>query len=66
MPAYRTEIRSLTREEGGEFLISFPDFSDCFSDGETVEEAVANGADALVATIAALKSKSLPVPASPS
>ena len=43
--------------EGGGFLISYPDFSDCISDGETVEEALANGRDALKATIDALKAK---------
>ena len=49
-------------EEGGGFLISYPDFSDCISDGETVEEALANGQDALKSTIAAIKSKELAVP----
>jgi len=60
---YRFEIRPLTVEEGGGFLISYPDFSDCISDGETVEEALKNGRDALTATIAALKAKKFPVPA---
>ena len=60
---YPFEIRPLTEEEGGGFLISLPDFAECFSDGETVEEAVASGRDALKATIAALKSKKLAVPA---
>lgn len=44
---YPFEIRPLTKEEGGGFLISYPDFSDCISDGETPEEAIANGRDAL-------------------
>ena len=60
---YPFEIRSLSLDEGGGFLISYPDFSDCISDGETVEEALLNGKDALKSTIAALKSKNLPVPA---
>jgi len=60
---YPFEIRPLLPEDGGGFLISFPDFSDCISDGETVEEAVKNGKQALKATIAALKAKELPVPA---
>ena len=50
-------------EEGDGFLISYPDFSDCLSDGETVEEALTNGKDALKATIAALKAKELFIPA---
>ena len=60
---YPFEIRPLSAEEGGGFLISYPDFSDCISDGETVEEALSNGKDALKATVAALKAKELPVPA---
>ena len=59
---YPFEVRPLSAEEGGGYLISFPDFAECISDGETVEEAIENGRDALKATIAALKSKKLPVP----
>jgi antitoxin HicB len=59
---YPFEIRPLSEEDGGGFLISYPDFSDCLSDGETVAEALTNGSDALKATIAALKAKALPIP----
>jgi antitoxin HicB len=60
---YPFEVRPLSLEEGGGFLISFPDFAECISDGETVDEAIENGRDALKSTIAALKAKKLPVPA---
>lgn len=60
---YPFEIRPLTTAEGGGFLVSYPDFSECISDGETVEEAIANGRDALTGTIAALEAKGLAVPA---
>jgi len=43
---YPFEIRPLTAAEGGGFLISYPDFSECISDGETIEQAIANGQDA--------------------
>jgi antitoxin HicB len=60
---YPFEIRRLASDEGGGLLISYPDFAECISDGETVvEEAMTNGLDALKATIAALKAKKLPVP----
>ncbi|MCI0397997.1 MAG: type II toxin-antitoxin system HicB family antitoxin [Chloroflexi bacterium] len=59
---YPFEIRPLTEEEGGGYLISFPDFSECISDGETPEEAIQNGLDALQETIAALESMHLPIP----
>ena len=60
---YPFEVRPLSTEEGGGYLISFPDFAECISDGETVDEAIESGRDALKATIAALKTKKLPVPA---
>jgi len=60
---YPFEIRPLTTAEGGGFLISYPDFSECISDGETVEEAIANGRDALAGMIAALKALGFPIPA---
>ena len=59
---YPFEIRPLSQEEGGGFLISYPDFAECIPDGETVEDALKNGQDALRATIAALEAKNLPVP----
>ena len=55
---YPFEVRPLSSEEGGGYLVSFPDFAECISDGETVEEAMENGRDALKATIAALKAGS--------
>ena len=60
---YPFDIRPLSRAEGGGFLISYPDFSECISDGETVAEAIANGRDALAAVIAALETKGFAVPA---
>ncbi len=59
---YPFEIRPLTKEEGGGFLISFPDFAECISDGETPDEAIQNGMDALRETIAALEDMGFPIP----
>jgi len=61
--AYPFEIRSLTVEEGGGYLISYPDFNVCIADGETIEGAIADGEKALAAVIASLKARGLPVPA---
>jgi antitoxin HicB len=46
-PLPRFEIRPLTAEEGGGYLVEFPDYPGCTSDGETPEEALREGADAL-------------------
>jgi antitoxin HicB len=60
--AYPFEIRPLSKTEGGGFLVSYSDFSECISDGETIDEAIKNGHDALAATIATLEAKGFPVP----
>ena len=60
---YPFEVRPLSAEEGGGYLISFPDFAECISDGESIDEAIENGRDALKATVAALKAKKISVPA---
>lgn len=62
IPKYPFTIRELTPEEGGGFLIEFPDLPGCMSDGETVEEAIANGFDAVQCWIAAAKEKNRNVP----
>lgn len=61
-PEYPFEVRPLTAEEGGGYLISFPDFADCVSDGATVDEAIENGRLALKETIAALREAGHPIP----
>lgn len=59
---YQFEIRELSAEEGGGFLVSYPDFSECVADGETIEEALQNGRQALAAVIETLKEVGMPVP----
>ncbi len=59
---YPFEIKPLTEEDGGGYLISFSDFNECISDGETPEEALQNGFNALQETINALESMDLPIP----
>jgi antitoxin HicB len=63
LDSYPFEIRPLSKEDGGGFLITYPDFTTCMSDGETVQEAIANGQQALAETIAALEEHAHPVPA---
>jgi predicted RNase H-like HicB family nuclease len=58
---YRFTIRPLTEEEGGGYLIEFPDLPGCMSDGETIEEAIANGEDAKRYWIAARKEARRPI-----
>ncbi len=44
---YPFNISALSAEEGGGYLIEFPDLPGCISDGETIDKAIANGKDAL-------------------
>jgi len=58
----RFEIRPLSEEEGGGYLVEFPDFPGCVADGETPEAAVQEGRDALASYLLTLKELGRPVP----
>jgi antitoxin HicB len=45
---YLFTVRPLSKEEGGGYLVEYPDIPGCMSDGETVEEAIRNGREALL------------------
>ena len=58
----RFEIRPLTTEEGGGYLIEFPEYPGCVADGETPEEAMREGCDALTSYLRTLEELGRPVP----
>ncbi len=49
---YPFDVRPLPLDEGGGYLITFPDLPGCISDGETPEEAIKNGLDAVKSWLA--------------
>ena len=59
---YRFAIGSLSDDKGGGHLIDYPDLPGCMSEGETIEDAIANGRDAKAAWIAAMGGSGHPVP----
>jgi antitoxin HicB len=59
---YSFELRPLEVDEGGGWLIVFPDLPGCMSDGETPEEAIANGRDAVFAWIGAANEAGREIP----
>ena len=61
--AYAHTISPLSDEDGGGYLITFPDLPGCMSDGETEAEAVANGRDAFIAVVSALADLGRDIPA---
>lgn len=55
-------VRPLSEEEGGGYLVEFPDLPGCMSDGETIEDAIANSEDAKRCWIATMKEAGRPIP----
>lgn len=62
--AYTKVLSRLSNEDGGGFLITFPDLPGCMSDGETEEEALKNGQDAFISWVSARidQGKKIPEP----
>lgn len=60
--SYRFTVRPLTPEEGGGYLIEYPDLPGCLSDGDTPEEAIQNGRDAVLAYLRSCVQHSDPLP----
>ena len=52
---YQQNISILPPEEGGGYLIEFPELPGCISDGDTIDEAIANGRDAILCWIETAK-----------
>ena len=44
---YPFTVRKLSTNEGGGYLIEFADLPGCMSDGESIEEAIKNGMEAI-------------------
>ena len=59
---YPFEMRPLSKDEGGGWLITFPDLPGCMSDGDDPEEAIKNGNNALNAWIQACQEDGREVP----
>jgi antitoxin HicB len=62
LKAYPFVIRPLSESDGGGYLIEYPDVPGCMSDGETPEEAIANGMDALNSCLRTMREFGDPFP----
>jgi antitoxin HicB len=60
---YPFTMHALSEDEGGGYLIEFPDLPGCMSDGATPQEALRNGADAVQCWLDAMREAGRPVPA---
>jgi len=61
-PAYRTELGRAPPEEGGYYVLSYPDIPGCCGVGDTEAEATEDGRRALIAVLDALKAVDRPPP----
>jgi len=63
---YPFQITPLSDDDGGGYLITFPDLPGCMSDGETPEEAIEMGRDAFTAWMSVYieEGRELPEPGS--
>src|SRR6266849_3418237 len=59
---YPFQVRLLSEDDGGGYLIEFPDIPGCMADGETPEEAIVNGRDALKCCLLTMREFGDPIP----
>jgi antitoxin HicB len=59
---YPIEIERMTEEDGGAWLVTFPDWNNAVTDGEDIPEAMANARDCLEEMIAYTIRRRLPIP----
>jgi len=59
---YPFEMKPLSKDDGGGWLIIFPDLAGCMSDGKTPEEAIENGKDAIQCWLQACKEDGREIP----
>ena len=62
LAAYPFTVRPMTVDEGDGYLIEFPDVPGCISDGQTPEEALVNGHDALKSVLLTMQEFRDPIP----
>ncbi len=60
--AYAHVVAPLSEEDGGGYMITFPDLPGCMSDGDTLDEVLTNGRDAFNSWIAAQVDMKRPIP----
>jgi antitoxin HicB len=60
---YPFTVRPLSEDDGGGYLVEFPDLPGCMSDGETIEEAIVNAEDAMRGWIEAMREAGRVIPA---
>ena len=60
--AYPFTVRPLSADDGGGWLVEFPDLPGCMADGETPEEALREAEDALHSWLETARAHDDPIP----
>ena len=60
--SYRYEVAPLAPEDGGGYVVTFPDIPGCLGVGDTPEEAIEDGQKACFAALDALRAVDRPEP----
>ena len=61
---YPINLSPIPEDEGGGYMVTFPDLPGCIADGDTVEEAIAEARDAFAAWVAVVREDKGKVPVS--
>lgn len=59
----KTAYPAIVHAEEGGFWVEFPDLEGCFSDGETMADAISNAADALGGYLCSMMDREIEIPA---
>ena len=59
---YPFTVRPLTEEDGGGWLVEFPDLPGCMADGETVDDALREAVDAAQSWLETARAHGDPIP----
>ena len=59
---YGFTVRPLSDDEGGGYLVEFPDLSGCTTDGEAIDEAITHARDAMDCWLEAMREAGRPTP----
>lgn len=59
---FQFTVHPFSKDDGGGYLVDYPDIPGCMYDGETVEEAIANGRKALRDCLAVFRESARQLP----
>lgn len=62
MSEYPFIVKPLSHEDGGGYVVEYPDLPGCIADGASIESAIKEGSDAVAAWLETAESLGRPIP----